>query len=278
MTVTELADYSKDDVKPSLMEELQDAFDHDPSIEHANTPLWREVIWPTEWLRLRASGVYYGIGIPRGQQQPVMLVPGFMSGDLIMMEMHSWLRRIGYDSYLSGIVWNTDCPDQTARQLISRIKTISRKTGMKVNLVGHSLGGMLSKYIVQAEPELVDRVITLGSPFASLVKAHPSVIGIWEKLKSARSGLIGRNLKPSCATGYCTCGFVQSMLAPQDVEPPQFAVYSKKDGVADWRSCIEEDESANSEVNCTHVGMIVHPEVYRVVANRLAQDIRGKTD
>jgi phosphoribosylanthranilate isomerase len=36
---------------------------------------------------------------------------------------------------------------------------------------------------------------------------------------------------------------------------------------------MEDDASANSEVNCTHIGMIFHPEVYRVVANRLAQEI-----
>ena len=268
-----MAEFSQNQYTPSLADELHDAFEHDPSIEHASTPLWREVIWPSEWVRLRASGVFYGIGVPRGDHQPVMLVPGFMSGDILMLEMQRWLRRIGYDAYTSGIVWNTDCPDQTARHLISRIKAIHEKTGMKVNLVGHSLGGMLSKYIVQAEPALIDRVITLGSPFASLVKAHPSVIGIWEKLKNSRSGLIGRNLKASCATGYCTCGFVKSMIIPEQVAPPQFAVYSKKDGVADWRSCMEEDDSLNSEVNCTHIGMIVHPEVYRVVARRLAQEI-----
>lgn len=268
-----MAEYSQEQFESKLAEELHDAFEHDPSIEHTNTPLWREVIWPGEWMRLLTSGVFYGIGIPRGEQQPVMLVPGFMSGDITMLEMQRWLRRIGYDAYVSGIVWNTDCPDQTARHLTARLKSIHQKTGRKVSLVGHSLGGMLSKHIVQAEPTLIDRVITLGSPFASLVKAHPSVVGIWDKLKNARSGLIGRNLKASCATGYCTCGFVKSMIQPKEVAPPQFAVYSRKDGVADWQSCMEDDASANSEVNCTHIGMIFHPEVYRVVANRLAQEI-----
>jgi poly(3-hydroxyalkanoate) synthetase len=63
------------------------------------------------------------------------------------------------------------------------------------------------------------------------------------------------------------------MIQPEEVAPPQFAIYSRKDGVADWQSCMEDDASANSEVNCTHIGMIFHPEVYRVVANRLAQEI-----
>jgi triacylglycerol lipase len=273
----DVAEFAQQDFKPSLSDELQDAFDHDPSIEPVNTPIWREVIWPTEWLRLRTSGVYYGINIPKGKQQPVLLVPGFMSSDVVMLELHRWLKRIGYDAHLSRIVFNTDCPNQTGQELISRIKSIHKESGQKVTLIGHSLGGMLSKYIAQVEPELVDGVITLGSPFASLVKAHPSVVGIWDKLKKSSSGLIGRNLRPSCATGYCTCGFVKSMIMPQQVDVPQFAVYSKKDGVADWESCMEDDPSANTEVNSTHIGMIVHPEVYRVIAQRLAQVTEGRS-
>ncbi len=265
-----MTQYSEEEYQANLFEHLKSAFDHDPGVEHAKTPLWREVIWPADWLKLRTSGVYYGIGVTRGNKEPVLLIPGFMSSDLHLLEMHRWLRRMGYDSHLSGIVWNTDCPDETAKQLISRVRSIVAKTGQKVRLVGHSLGGMISKYIVQSEPDLIDRVITLGSPFGSLVKAHPSVIGIWDKLKDNRSGLVGRNLKPSCATGHCTCGFVRSIMQPKKVHPPQFAVFSKNDGVADWRSCIEEDERMNTEVDCTHVGMIVHPGVYRAVAKRLA--------
>lgn len=266
-----MAEYAQQDVNSGLSDQLQDAFEHDPSVEHVNTPLWREVIWPSEWLRLRTSPVYFGVNIPKGKQQPVMLVPGFMSSDLTMLELQRWLKRIGYDAYLSRIVFNTDCPNQTAQELISRIKLIHNETGQKVNLIGHSLGGMLSKSIAQQEPSLVDRVITLGSPFASLVKAHPSVVGIWEHLKNSSSGLVGRNLKPSCATGHCTCSFVKSMLQPQQVDVPQYAVYSKTDGVADWQSCIEDDPQNNTEVKSTHIGMIFHPDVYRVIARRLNQ-------
>ncbi len=269
-----MTEYSENGFQATMLGQLSDTYAHDPVIEHCNTPLWREVAWPTEWLRLRSHPVLYGFNVPRGNKEPVLLIPGFMAGDMLMLEMHRWLRRIGYDSSLSGIVWNTDCPDRTAKQVLNRVRAIRQKTGSKVRLVGHSLGGMISKYIVQEESELIDRVITLGSPFKSLVKAHPSVIGIWDKLKNNHSGLIGRNLKPSCATGHCTCGFVRSILQPSKVQPAQFAVYSKKDGVADWRSCMEDDASKNTEVNCTHIGMVVHPEVFQVVAKRLSENTK----
>ncbi len=248
-----------------------DPFAHDPSVESVLTPLWREARWPIEWLGLRSSPVFFGYGVPHGAGEPVLLIPGFMSGDGFMLELHQWLQRIGYRSYLSNIVWNNDCPDRTSRSLARKLEAIQRRHATRVRLVGHSLGGMLAKSLLQDHPQLIDRVVTLGSPFRSLVKAHPAVVGIWEQLKIMRGKLIGRNLKPSCGTGHCLCDFVRNMVRPEPRDVPQYAIYSRVDGVADWQSCREDLDSANTEVNCTHLGMPLHPEVYRAIAARLAE-------
>lgn len=253
--------------------DLDDPFAHDPSVEATLTPIWREVKWPAEWMKLRLSPVFYGCGVRRGHNEPVLLIPGFMAGDGIMLELHRWLRRIGYRSYLSNIVWNNDCPDRTARMLANRIRAIKAHTQMNVRIIGHSLGGMLAKSLTQDHPEMIDRIITMGSPFKSLVKAHPSVVGIWDKLKLTQSQLIGRHLKPSCGTGHCLCDFVRNLLQPQPRSVPQFSIYSRRDGVADWTSCVEDDPAANTEVNSTHIGMAFNPEVYRAIATRLAERI-----
>lgn len=253
--------------------EIGDTLAHDDAVEHTLTPLWREARWGLEWARLRCSPVYYGIGVPRGQRQPVLLIPGFMSGDLMMLEMHRWLRRIGYRPSLSRIFWNNDCPDRTARKLVHRVNGLADRTGRRVTLVGHSLGGMLAKVVVQAIPDRIERVVTLGSPFRSLVKAHPAVVGLWDKLKLAQGGLIGRNLGAACGTGHCTCDFVRFLTSPRTVPPPQFAIYSSKDGVADWSSCLEENPANNSEVRCSHIGMVYDASVYRALAERLAQPV-----
>ena len=254
-------------------ETLDAAYAYDDAVEQVLTPLWREARWGLEWTRLRLSPVYYGIGVPRGNGQPVLLIPGFMSGDLMMLELHHWLKRIGYRSSLSHISWNNDCPDRTANALAHRLRALADKAGQRVNLIGHSLGGLLAKSLVQDEPELIDRVITLGSPFRSLVKAHPAIIGIWDKLKLAQGGLVGRNLHASCGTGHCTCGFVRNMNAPRSRSVAQFAVYSRKDGIADWSSCMEDDAQANTEVSCSHIGMVFDRRVYRAVAARLAEPV-----
>ncbi|MGH8597051.1 MAG: alpha/beta fold hydrolase [Gammaproteobacteria bacterium] len=251
----------------------ENPFAHDPSIEKTLTPLWREARWPAEWVKLRLSPVFFGRGVPHGNNESVLLIPGFMSGDALMLELHRWLKRIGYRSHLSNIAWNNDCPDRTARLLANRLRAIKDRTGSKVRIIGHSLGGMLAKSLTQDHPELIDRLITLGSPFKSLVKAHPAIVGIWDYLKSGQSRIVGRNLRASCGTGHCLCDFVRNLLQPQPSSVPQFSIYSRADGVADWSSCVEDDPRANTEVNSTHIGMIYHPDVYRAIASRLAEHV-----
>lgn len=247
-----------------------DPFGHDPSVEQTLTPLWKEAKWPFEWAKLRFSRVYRGRGVPRGNGAPVMLVPGFMAGDAIMLELHWWLRRIGYRSHLSNIIWNNDCPDKTAKALAHRARGIYERSGQKVTLVGHSLGGLLSKSVSQEHPEHIQSVVTIGSPFRELVKAHPAVIGIWDRLKVVQGGLIGRNLHASCGTGHCTCSFVRNMIQPREATPPQFAIYSKGDGVVDWTSCVEDEPESNAEVKGSHIGLIYNAEVFTALAKRLA--------
>lgn len=247
-----------------------DPFSHDPAVEQTLTPLWKEAKWGLEWARLRFTRVYFGRGVPRGNGSPVLLMPGFMAGDGLMLEMHWWLRRIGYRSHLSNIIWNNDCPDKTAKTLAHRVRGIHQRTGQKVTLVGHSLGGLLAKSVSQEHPDYVNSVVTIGSPFKEIVKAHPAIIGIWDRLKLVQGGLIGRNLHASCGTGHCTCAFVRNMLQPKETPPPQFAIFSKGDGVVDWTSCVEDDPEQNAEVTGSHIGLIYNPAVFRALANRLA--------
>ncbi len=257
-----------------VMADDADPFQHDPGVEAVKTPLWREALWPTELGRLLCSPLYQGRGVPHGHGEPVLVIPGFLANDLMMMPLRRWLRRIGYRPYHADIAWNTDCPNKTALRLAHKVKVIHRKTGQGVVLIGHSLGGMLAKSVLQHVPELIDRVITLGSPFRDHVRAHPAVTGVWEYLLAGQGKLVGRNLHASCGTGYCMCDFVRHMLQPELKPTPQFAIYSRNDGVVDWASCAEEDPAANTEINqSTHIGLIFHPHALRAVAERLAQRV-----
>lgn len=245
-------------------------FDEDPSVQAVSTPLWREWLFGLDWLALRASPVYYGCGVERGRGQPVVVVPGFLASDLSMMELYGWLARIGYRPYFSNIGRNADCPNHIAGQLLETVRTAYYDTGQQVRLVGHSLGGMLARSVALDYPEYVSLVVTMGSPFRDSVRAHPTVIAAAASLRRGGNPGIGRNMKPSCFSGHCTCDFVKNMLAPDPFQMPHYAIFSKADGVVEWESCIEDDPELNDEVSCTHLGMAFHPAVYRVLAARLA--------
>ena len=246
-----------------------DPFTEDPSLQASPTPIWRESLFAFDWLALRTSPIYFGCGVPRGHGEPVIVVPGFLGSDVYLVELHSWLARIGYRPYFSDVGQNSDCPDHVQELLLRTVRRANEESGQRVKMIGHSLGGMLARSLTLDHPELVETVISMGSPFRDAVRAHPALIAAMETLrKGGRSG--GKHIKPSCFSGHCTCDFVKNMLAPEAYGTRHFAIYSKNDGVVEWQSCIEEDAALNVEVNCTHIGMAFHPGVYRNLGRLLA--------
>ena len=61
-------------------------------------PIWQEALVGVEILLLHAAPVYYGFGVPRGDDSGVVIIPGFLSPDLYLLEMYAWLARIGQES------------------------------------------------------------------------------------------------------------------------------------------------------------------------------------
>jgi hypothetical protein len=47
-------------------------------------------------------------------------------------------------------------------------------------------------------------------------------------------------------------------------------VYSKRDGIADWRACIDPAAEAR-EVRTSHIGMALDPDVLDIVVDTLAR-------
>ena len=248
-----------------------DPFAEDPSITPSNTPMWREMFAGFDWLALHLSPTWVGCGVARGHGEPVVVVPGFLGNDAYLSELHRWLARIGYRPYFSNIGQNADCPDHLSGVLLHTVKLAHHETGKKVRMIGHSLGGMLARTVALEYPEHVAGVVSMGSPFRDSVRAHPMILSAADALRrGARRGGSGSHIKPSCFSGHCTCIFVKNMIAPDPYQVPHFAIFSKKDGVVEWESCVEEDFDLNDEVDSTHVGMAFHPGVYRALGRRLA--------
>lgn len=234
-------------------------------------PIWREVFAGLDWLALKTSPVYYGLGVPRGDRSAVILVPGFLGTDHYLYEMYFWLRRIGYQAYLSKIGWNAECLNVLVDRLTETVHQAHRDTGKKIHLIGHSLGGVLSRAAAIRHPELVGSVFTLGSPIRG-IRSHPLVLQAAERVREKI--MCDREHQkefPDCYTGFCTCPTISAMHQHFPHEIKKTAIYTKTDGIVDWQVCITDDPAKNFEVTGTHFGLAFNPQVYSLIAKRLAE-------
>jgi hypothetical protein len=49
------------------------------------------------------------------------------------------------------------------------------------------------------------------------------------------------------------------------------AIYTRQDGVVDWRYCITGNLNSDFEVSGNHIGLAFNASVYTIIANRLAE-------
>jgi triacylglycerol lipase len=234
------------------------------------TSLWTEALSAAEVLLLHATPVYYGFGVPRGDDSGVVIIPGFLGTDLYLNELHGWLGRIGYRPYFSGIGINADCPNLLVQRHVS--ETINRaldETGRKIHLIGHSLGGVIARSIAGERPRDVGSVITLASPIRGTV-ANRAVIHAAEAVRLRILQEHGKGVLPHCYTGRCTCNFVDSLRRDVPDSMIQTAIYTPHDGVVDWHYCMTGNPENDFEVPGTHIGMAFNAAAYTIVAERLA--------
>jgi len=233
--------------------------------------IWHEWLVGVELAFLRLSPLYWGYGVPHGNGSAVVLVPGFLGSDLYLSHFGNWLRRIGYTSFYSGIQLNADCPNLLIRWYLNEtIAQACKSTHGKIHLIGHSLGGTIALSAAAQMPDRVASVITLGAPIRGL-EAHASVQHAADLVRKQILERHGREVLPACYTSRCTCDFVESLQGNLPRSVRQTAIYTKTDGILNWRVCRTGDPKVDFEVSSTHIGMVFSPLVYSIVAQRLAE-------
>jgi triacylglycerol lipase len=239
--------------------------------EAADIAIWKEALFAAELLLLHASPVYYGLGIPHGDGSAVVVIPGFLGSDLYVSHLHSWLARIGYRPYLSGIALNAECPNLLIRyRLAAIVDEALRDTGRKIHLIGHSLGGIMARSLAAQRPEDVASVTTLGAPIRGTV-LHPSVLNAAQVVRAQILNQHRRGVSPDCYTPRCTCDFLGSLRCSMPAAVSETAIYTRDDGMVDWRYCRTGNADSDFEVPGTHVGLVFNPSAYAVIAERLSQ-------
>jgi pimeloyl-ACP methyl ester carboxylesterase len=118
-----------------------------------------------ELMLLPASAAALALA-PRGDGHAVLVIPGWRTNDVSTAVLRSYLSLMGHSVHGWGLGINNGASRSTVVRLQRRLASLAYESGSAVSLVGWSLGGLLAYAAERQEPDLVRRVITLGSPLA----------------------------------------------------------------------------------------------------------------
>lgn len=194
---------------------------------------------------------------PRGDGQPVMVLPGLVTSDRATAPLRGLLSTLGYPTYGWDQGRNLGPRPGVEEGMKARLAALAEAHGRKVSLIGWSLGGIYARQLAKMMPETVRQVITLGSPF----NGDPRATNAWRVYEYASGH--------KATDGDRHMG--GRIAAPPPV--PATAIYSRSDGVCNWRCCIERvsDIAENVEVKASHCGLGHDPAAAYAIADRLAQ-------
>lgn len=231
-------------------------------------PIWAEArVW-AELAALRRDPVWRGEGVSRGRGRPVLLVPGFLAGDASLATLAGWLRRAGYRPSRAGLRMNVDCAAETLAGLEARLELLAERYGTTVAIVGQSRGGAFARTLAVRRPDLVSGIVSLGAPLADQLAVHPLVeLQVRTVSRLGALGVPGLFTR-ACLDGECCARVREERATPFPAGVGFVSIYSRSDGIVHWRACLDP-QAEQIEVRASHIGMSVHPAVYRKIANAL---------
>ena len=193
---------------------------------------------------------------PRGDGHGVLVLPGLLASDMSTTLLRRYASWLGYDVHGWQLGRNVGPTSEVLDELPRELAGLAGRAGGPVSVIGWSLGGIYARELAREHPEHVRRVITLGSPFALTDPRQSRADAAYQRYRSQHAG--GR--VPTW-----------DQLA-QPIAVPSTAVYSRRDGIVSWPTCIEPETALheNVEVRCGHLGFGVDPATLWVIADRLA--------
>lgn len=198
-----------------------------------------------------------------------MLIPGFLAGDTSLTRLAVWLRSGGFVLARSGIRWNTGCMEKTVERLERRLDDAVAAAGRPALLVGQSRGGSIGRALAVLRPDLVETLVTLGSPLLDplAVKARvwPSILAVGTLGTLGVPSMFGL----SCIDGNCCRRTREAVAAPFPEDTRFLSLYSRSDEVVRWAACLDP-AATQIEVQTTHVGMGMARDVWSTLTSTLA--------
>jgi triacylglycerol lipase len=201
-----------------------------------------------------------------------MLIPGFMAGDQSLTRMAVWLRTGGFVLARSGIRWNSGCMEPTVESVERRLERAVERTGMRAMVVGQSRGGCIGRALAALRPDLVETLVTLGSPLRDQLAVRPRV---WPSILTV--GTLGTLGVPGmfsirCMSGSCCARTREAMTGPFPDDIHFISVYSPSDEIVRWKACLDE-AATHVEVDVSHIGMGWARDVWLAVTDALGRTV-----
>ncbi|MEV8568430.1 alpha/beta fold hydrolase [Streptomyces sp. NPDC051322] len=201
-------------------------------------------------------------------QPPVILLHGFIDNRSVFLLLRRSLSRHGRPHAESLNYSLLTCDVRAAAELLGRhIEEICARTGHhQVDIVGHSLGGLIARYYVQrlGGDVRVRTLVTLGTPhagtqMAQLLSAHPlmrQMLPHSDLIEELRSPAVG------CRTRFVSFwSDLDHLMAPVEA------------------ACIDHPDLIATNVRVTgigHLALPVHPAVAAGIRQALdAQETTG---
>jgi hypothetical protein len=207
---------------------------------------------PRRWLLRETaailSRVYRGFG-QLGERGPangpkLMVIPGFLASDRTTLGLQRALAGAGYRVAGWSLGLNTGAREDTLERIVERVEQFGG--GSPVILVGWSLGGIYAREAAKLRPDLVAKVVTLGSPFSG--DRHRN--NVWRLYEWVAGHKVD---SPPIRT-----------VLEEKPPVPTLAIWSRLDGIV--AVCAARGEACESdcqvELDCSHMGFAVSARAY----------------
>jgi len=138
--------------------------------------------------------------------------------------------------------------------MVARVRAQYAATGKPITLIGWSLGGCVAREVARDLPDIVEQVITLGSP----VRGGPKYTAAAAFFRKR-----GMNLD-----------WIERELAKRDARPirtPITAIVSPSDGVVGLAATIDHvsPNVRHVHVDAAHIGLCFNPTVWDLIVDAL---------
>ena len=189
--------------------------------------------------------------LPDGDGQVVLVLPGFLTGDMITRPLRQFLEDHGFRTFGWEHGLNLGPTTSALAHLRTRVQELFELNGGPISLIGISLGGLLARDLVYDCPDRIRHVVTMASPF---------------RLPTASTFEV---LVRLCGPLYDPELQVERLAEPLPVASTAF--FTRDDGVVAWESCRSDDaDCMNIEVTGHHMTICRNPAVLAHLVERLA--------